>query len=83
MTVSTAGVLGGFIALTLFRAFFAAGLPFALAKRFLGATLATMRFAGLARADLEGLRALRRVIDFPFRTAGRFFRCAIIAACSR
>ena len=68
------GVLGGFTALTLFRAFFAPRLSLALAKRFLGMALATVRFAGLPRADLEGLRALRRVIDFPFRTAGRFFR---------
>jgi hypothetical protein len=42
---------GGFTALTLFRAFFAPRLGLALAKRFLGAALATMRFAGLPRAD--------------------------------
>jgi hypothetical protein len=73
-TVSTAGVLGGFTALTLFRAFFAPRLSLALAKRFLGAALATMRFAGLPRADLEGLRALRRAVGFAFRAVGRFFR---------
>ena len=67
-------MLGGFTALTLFRAFFAPRLSLALAKRFLGAALATVRFAGLPRADLEGLRALRRAVDFPFRTVGRFFR---------
>jgi hypothetical protein len=67
-------VLGGFIALTLFRAFFAPRLSLALAERFLGIALATVRFAGLARAGLEGLRALRRAVDFPFRTGGRFFR---------
>jgi hypothetical protein len=70
MTVSTAAVLGGFTALTLFRAFFAPRLSL----RFLGIALATVRFAGLPRADLEGLRALRRAVDFPFRTVGRFFR---------
>jgi hypothetical protein len=75
-TVSTTGVLGGFTALTLFRAFFAPGLSLALAGRFLGTALAILRFAGLFRADLGGLRAVRRVTDFPFRfrTAGRFFR---------
>jgi hypothetical protein len=75
-TVSTAGVISGFTALTLFRAFFALDLSLALARRFLGAALAILRFAGLFRADLGGLRAVRRVTDFPFRfrTAGRFFR---------
>ncbi len=75
-TVSTAGVLGGFTALTLFRAFLAPRLSLALAGRLLGAALATFRFAGPFRADFEGLRALRRAIDFAFRfrTAGRFFR---------
>jgi hypothetical protein len=78
--VSTVGVFGDLTALTLFRTFFAPPLSLALGKPFLGAALATVRFAGLFRADLEGLRALRRVIDFAFRTAGRFFRLAIIAA---
>jgi hypothetical protein len=67
-------VLGGFTALTIFRAFFAPRLSLALAKCFLGIALAMVRFAGLPRADLEGLRAIRRVVDFPFRTVGRFFR---------
>ena len=76
MTVSTTGVVGGFTALTFFRAFFAPPLSFALAERLLAVALVTIRFAGLFRADLEGLRALRRAIDFAFRcrTAGRFFR---------
>ena len=67
-------VLGGFITRTFFRAFFAPRLSLALAKRFLGIALATVRFADLPCADLEGLRALRRAVDFPFRTVGRFFR---------
>jgi hypothetical protein len=72
-TVSTAGVLGGFTALTLFRAFLAPGLSLALARRFLGAAPAILRLAVFPRADLGGLRVLRRVTDFPFRfrTAGR------------
>jgi hypothetical protein len=45
-----------------------------LAERLRGVALATVRFAGLFRANLEGLRALRRAIDFPFRAVGRFFR---------
>ena len=73
-TVSTTGVLGGFTALTFFRAFLAPRLSLALAKRLLGVALDTVRFAGLLRADLEGLRALRRAIDLPFCTVGRFFR---------
>ncbi len=69
-------MLSGFNALTLFRAFFAPRLSLALAGRFLGAVLATVRVAGLPRADLEGLRALRRAIVFAFRfrTVGRFYR---------
>jgi hypothetical protein len=67
-------VLGGFITRTFFRAFFAPRLSLALAERLRGVALATVRFAGLFRAALEGLPALRRAIDFPFRTAGRFFR---------
>ncbi len=72
--VSTARVIGGFAIFTLSRAFFAPGLSFALAGRLRGIALATIRFTGLFRTDLEGLRALRRAIDFLFRTAGRFFR---------
>jgi hypothetical protein len=71
--VSTARVLGGFLAFTFFRAFFATSLSLALAKRFLGVALATVRFTALLRADLEGLRALRRAVGFPFRPVGRFF----------
>jgi hypothetical protein len=55
-------------------------LSFALAGRFLGVALATVRFAGRFGSNLEGLRALRRAIDFRFRTAGRFFRLAMIAS---
>ena len=73
-TVSIAAVLGGFIALTFYRAFFAPRLSLALAECFLGIALATVRFAGPFRVDLDGFRALRRAIDFPFRTVGRFFR---------
>jgi hypothetical protein len=70
---STAGEIGGCTTFVLFRDFFAAGFSFALAKLFLGLAFAA-RFTGLFRADLEAFRALRRVIDFRFRTAGRFFR---------
>jgi hypothetical protein len=73
-TVSTAGVLGGFTALTLLRAFFAPRLSLALAERSRGVALAAVRFAVPFPADLEGLRALRRAVNFPFRTVGRFFR---------
>jgi hypothetical protein len=68
-------MLGVFLALTFFRAFFAPPLSLALATRLRGVALATDRFAGLFGADLEGLRALRRDTDFAFRflTAGRFF----------
>jgi hypothetical protein len=45
-----------------------------LSQTFPWIALATARFAGLPRAGLEGLRALRRAVDFPFRTVGRFFR---------
>jgi hypothetical protein len=72
--VSTAGVLDGFLARTFFRAFFAPRFRLALARCFLGVARTTVRFAGLFRADLEGLRALRRAIDFRFRAAGCFFR---------
>ena len=71
---SIAGEIGGFTTFVLFRDFFAAGFSFALAKLFLGLAFATIRFTGLFRADLEDLRALRRVTDFAFRAAGRFFR---------
>jgi hypothetical protein len=71
---STAEVTGGFSAFTFFRAFFAPRLSLASAGRFLGAVLAIFRFAVLTRADLGGLRTLRRAIDFPFRAVGRFFR---------
>ena len=76
VTVSTTGVLGGLPALTFFRAFFAPPLRLALAGRLRGVALATVRFTGRFREDLEGLRALPRAIDFAFRfrTAGRFFR---------
>jgi hypothetical protein len=67
-------VLGGFIALTFFRAFFATGLRFALALPLRGVAPATVRFAVLFRADFEGLRDLRRAVGFRFRTGGRFFR---------
>jgi hypothetical protein len=67
-------VLGGFITRTFFRAFFAPRLSLALAKRLLGVALATVRFAGRLRADVDGLRVLWRAIDFPFRAVGRFFR---------
>ena len=43
--------MNSFTALTIFRAFFAPRLSLALAKRFLGIALATVRFAGLPRAD--------------------------------
>jgi hypothetical protein len=73
---SIAGEIGGFTTFVLFRAFFGPRFTLALASCFLGVARATVRFAGLFRADLEGLRALWRVIDFAFRfrTAGRFFR---------
>jgi hypothetical protein len=48
-------VVGGFITRTFFRAFFAPGLSLALAERFLGIALATVRLADLLRADLKGL----------------------------
>jgi hypothetical protein len=66
-------VLGGFIALTFFRDFFAPRLSLALAKLFFGIAFPTARFASLPRAVLEALRALRRAVDRPFRTVGRFF----------
>jgi hypothetical protein len=74
VTGSTAGMLGGFIGLTFFRAILVVRALFgvALAKRFLGITLAAVRFAALPRTDLPGLRALPRTVDF--RTVGRLFR---------
>ena len=74
VTVSTTVVLGGFLARTFVRAVFAPPLSLVLAGRLRGVVRATVRFAGFFRAALEGLRALRRVIKFRFRTAGRFFR---------
>lgn len=71
---SIAGEIGGFTTFVLFRDFFAAGFSLALAKRFLGTALAILRFAGLPRADLGGLRVLWCAGDFPFCTARRFFR---------
>jgi len=71
---SIAGEIGGFTTFVLFRDSFVPGLSLALAKLFLGLALATVRFAGLPRAGLEDLRALRRAVDFRFRTVGRFFR---------
>jgi len=41
----------------------------ALAKRFLGAGLATARFTAFPRADLEALRALGCVVAFRFRAS--------------
>jgi hypothetical protein len=73
-TVSTVGALGRFLALTFFRAFVAPRLSLAFAKALRGAGLAILRFAGLFRADLDGLRALGRAADFPFRAVRRFFR---------
>jgi hypothetical protein len=82
--VSTAGLLGGFIDLLFFRATFFAptSLGLALAERFLVVGFATVRFAIFARADIEALRVRPRPVDFPFRTVDRFFRLAMIAACS-
>jgi hypothetical protein len=82
--VSTAGLLGGFIDLLFFRATFFAptSLGLALAERFLVVDFATVRFAVFARADFEALRVRPRPVDFPFRTVDRFFRLAMIAACS-
>jgi hypothetical protein len=57
-----------------FRDFFAPRLSFALAGRFLGIAWLRSVFAGLFRADVEGLRALRRAIGFLFRIVARFFR---------
>ena len=66
MTVSTAGVVGGFTTFTLFCVFFAPRLNLALAKRFLGAALATVRFADLPRR-LGGLTAALSIFLFvPF-----------------
>jgi hypothetical protein len=69
-------VLGGFLASTFFRAFFAPRLSFAFATRLRGVALPTGRITFLFRACPESFRALRRAIDFAFRfrTAGRFFR---------
>jgi hypothetical protein len=74
--VSTAGLLGGFIDLLFFRATFFAltSLGLALAERFLGVGLATVRFTAFARGDFEALRVLPRAVDFPFRTVAGFFR---------
>ena len=68
MEGSTAEVTGGFTTFTLFRVFFAPRLNLALAKRFLGAALATVRFADLFRADLEGLRQRCR-FSFSYRSS--------------
>ncbi len=66
-TVSITGMLGCFVAVTFFRAtFFAPRLSLPLARLFLGVAFAAARFAGLFRAGLVGLRALRRAIDFLF-----------------
>ena len=74
-TVSTAGVLGGFTGLALFRATFFTRprLSLAPAKRFLGVGLATARFTDLPRTDLEALRVLRCVVAFRFRPVALFF----------
>jgi hypothetical protein len=62
-------MLGLLMAFTLFCAF-APPLSLALAGRLRGVALATVLFTGLFRACLEALRALGRVIGFPFRAAG-------------
>jgi hypothetical protein len=72
MTVSTVG--------TTF--FVTARLDLALVTRFFGFALALVRFAAFPRTDLAGLRALPRIAAFPLRTAARFFRLAMTAACS-
>jgi hypothetical protein len=68
-TVSTTGVLGGFIALTFLRDFFAPRLSLALAKLFFGIAFPTTRFAGLRACELYGPLSI-----FLFRAVGRFFR---------
>jgi len=72
MTVSTVG--------TTF--FVTARFDLALVTRFLGFALALVRFAAFPRTDLAGLRVLPRIAAFPLRTAARFFRLAMTAACS-
>jgi hypothetical protein len=62
-------VLGGFIALTFFRDFFAPRLSLALAKLFFGIAFPTTRFAGLRACELYGPLSI-----FLFRAVGRFFR---------
>jgi hypothetical protein len=82
-TVSTARVVGGFIGLTFSRAilFAPVRLGLALAKRLLGVGFAAVRFAPFA-PDFEALRVAPRAVDFRLRAVFRFFRRAIIAACS-
>jgi hypothetical protein len=65
-TVSTTGVLGSFFPLTFFQAFSAPPLSLALAIRLHGVALATVRFSGLFRADLEDLRAEGALLTFLF-----------------
>ena len=74
MPVSTAVVLGPFIALAFFRASFLVPerLGLALAKRFRGIGLAAVGFAAFRRAGLEALRALVRAVDLPLRAVARF-----------
>ena len=76
MPVSTAVVLGPFIAPIFLRAsfFVPERLGLALAKRFRGIGLAAVGFAPFRRAALEGLRALVRAVDLPLCTVARF-RC--------
>jgi hypothetical protein len=73
MTVSTEGVLGGFIGCIFFRATFftLARLTLAFMDRFFDIRLATARFVTFPRADLGS--------DLRLRTVARFLRCAIIA----
>jgi len=76
VTLSTVEVLGGFTGLALFRAtFFATGrFGLALAKRFAGFDLATVRLAALPRVGLRVLPPWLRAVDFLCRRVARFFR---------
>ena len=75
LALSTVGALG----ITFFRGtlFGLTRLGAVLARRFFWIVLAAVRFALPPFVDLSDfacLRALARAFDFPFRTAGRFFR---------
>jgi hypothetical protein len=67
-TMPAIAVLTGLMALTLFLATFFVPMSrgFALVKLF-PATDPIVRFAVFSRVDLELMRALPRVFDFPFR----------------